>query len=146
VVTTSAAELVARFPAAARLVEEAGLRGTAVHPLLSDAVAAGTPRLLGFVAFDLDRDRTLDTVPLDFLATLALLCAQALDRVRLADTEHRARVRAEQLQTLTATLSAARTPADVARATLDAGSRAVGAPLGVFFRVEDGAAPATRWC
>jgi signal transduction histidine kinase len=65
-----------------------------------------------------------------FISALAGICAQALERARLVESERRARHRAERLQALTAALSAAITTEEVSRASLNEGMRALGAGAG----------------
>jgi PAS domain S-box-containing protein len=64
--------------------------------------------------------------------------AAEVERERLLGAETLARERIEQLQALTAALSAARTPQEVALATLRTGARAIGAHRGSVYRVIDG--------
>ncbi|NML17868.1 PAS domain S-box protein [Azohydromonas caseinilytica] len=65
--------------------------------------------------------------------------AAEMEREKLLAAETLARERIEQLQGLTATLSAARTPQQVAMATLQAGVRSIGASQGSVYRLIDGA-------
>jgi PAS domain S-box-containing protein len=88
--------------------------------------------------------RTLVEVVL--LLAIVLITAKRLravdaDRARGYLAEREARARAEQLQALSALLSAARTPRDVARLTLEAGSAAVGLRSGSVYVVTDGERP-----
>ncbi len=69
------------------------------------------------------------------------LRAAELEREELLAAETLARERIEQLQGLTATLSAARTPQQVAMATLQAGVRSIGASQGSVYRLVDGVRP-----
>ena len=86
-------------------------------------VRDGQGRLLGAVAVMLDVTEQR---------------AAEVERERLLAAETLARERIEQLQALTAALSAARTPQEVALATLRAGARAIGARRGSVYRVIDG--------
>jgi len=54
-----------------------------------------------------------------WLQAMVLQCGQALERSGLYDEEQRSRLRAERLQTMTAQLSNALTPRDVARVVVD---------------------------
>jgi PAS domain S-box-containing protein len=88
--------------------------------------------------------RTLVEVVL--LLGIVLITAKRLrfvdaDRARGYLAERESRARAEQLQELSARLSAARTPRDVARVTLEAGREALGLRLGSVFVVTDGEQP-----
>jgi PAS domain S-box-containing protein len=91
----SAADLVNRYPEAEPLVREAGLHGTVVCPLRRVGPGAEGRSHFGFVGFDFDRDRDSDEEEIRFLATLAKLCAQALDR---AAATAALKVRDEQLR------------------------------------------------
>jgi PAS domain S-box-containing protein len=75
------------------------------------------------------------------LITAKRLGAVDTDRARGYVAEREARARAEQLQELSALLSAARTPRDVARVTLEAGCAALGLRLGSVFVVTDSEQP-----
>ena len=59
-------------------------------------------------------------------------------RARASDAEREARVRASRLQALATALSAARTPVEVARATLDAGCDVLGVSSAAVYVVGDG--------
>lgn len=107
------------------------LRVVAVNAGLIDANTATTVRtlvevvlLLGIVLITAKRLRAVDAA-----------------RARGYLAEREARGRAEQLQELSALLSAARTPRDVARVTLEAGCSALGLRLGSVFVVTDGEQP-----
>jgi PAS domain S-box-containing protein len=112
-------------------------------------VAIGAARIAAVRAGLLDGDtatlfRTLVEVLL--LLVIVLVTARRLraldrERSRVLEAERVARDRAEQLQALAARLSAARTPAEVASATLEAGCRTVGLRQGSVFVVEDGERP-----
>ena len=92
-------------------MEATGFHGSANFPLVAGEDAA---RPIGVIAFDFDRDRELAPDEVHFLATLAGLCAQAMDRTLVYAAERRARVEAE----------AARASAEEARRGADAANRA----------------------
>jgi GAF domain-containing protein/anti-sigma regulatory factor (Ser/Thr protein kinase) len=84
------------------------------------------------LAFERPLDVTLEDR--EWLVALAAQCAQALDRSRVYDEERVSRRRSERLQTLTAALSGALTPDDVASVFLNEALPAVdadGAALGL---------------
>jgi PAS domain S-box-containing protein len=87
VLLASRAEILTRYPALRPLLESTPRCASAVFPLLPAEDAAA----IGFISFDFDRDRRLSSDEVDLLATLARLCAQALERARLYEAEQQAR-------------------------------------------------------
>ena len=102
-------ELARRYPAMRGLLDAGAYAGGAVYPLLTHGAAddapeghdadAGAPRgparVAGILGFDFDAERDLDDADARFLAALADLAGQALDRVRLFEAERAARAAAE---------------------------------------------------
>jgi len=107
-------ELAALFPTSARTFGD-GAQAIYALPLIVNDEPAG--------AFNLffDHEHEVDPAEAEFLATMAQLCGQALERALLADAESRARERAEEnaryatsLYSLGMRLASALTPLDVA--------------------------------
>src|SRR6185312_4466324 len=107
-------ELMALFPTSARTFGD-GAQAIYALPLIVNGEPAG--------AFNLFFDHPHEVTPPDaeFLATMAQLCGQALERALLAEAESRARERAEEtaryatsLYSLGMRLASALTPLDVA--------------------------------
>lgn len=112
-------------------IAEAGLQGAVCIPLVVGS------RVLGslLVCFR-SRDRLLaeDTA---LLQTLARIGAQALERSRLFDDEHRLRERSERIQRMTASLSGSLTQSDVAEVVVDALVQAAGAEGAALSVIEE---------
>lgn len=89
-----------------------------------------------FVAF-FDAQRTFGPDDRAFTEAIVTLCAQSLERARLLDETARARDVARRLQAVTAALSAAATPDDVAAAVVADGLHAIGAE-GVLVYLREG--------
>ncbi|HEU4564659.1 MAG TPA: GAF domain-containing protein [Gemmatimonadaceae bacterium] len=95
-------------------------------------------RVLAGLSFAFHEAQSFDEGTRTFLATLGEQCAQALERAWAFDAAQRARADAERaaertasLQTLTAALSGALTPKQVARVVVEQGAAALGARTGV---------------
>jgi GAF domain-containing protein len=97
------------------------LDGWAALPL------AGTSGVVGALLLGFDEGRALDEDDRAWLLAVAGQCAQAIERSRLYDVERATRRRIERLQQLTARLSTALTPSEVASAVLSAGRSALDA-------------------
>jgi GAF domain-containing protein/anti-sigma regulatory factor (Ser/Thr protein kinase) len=90
-----------------------------------------------FVAF-FDEPQEFDAEARSFVETIVGLCAQALERADLLAIAELARDRARRLQALTAALSVAATPTEVAEAVVGTGPRATGAEaVLVYVRSDD---------
>ena len=92
------AEMAARYPALRAFIEATpSYAGSAAFPLVAGAAegAAADAPVLGLAGFDFDAERDLAADDLRFLAALAQLCAQALERARLYEAEGAARRAAE---------------------------------------------------
>lgn len=115
------AELRAAFPGFGAIAPYAGEIGAlAALPLRARG------EVLGALGFAFGAARTFEADDRDLLSSVADQCAQALDRARLLDAERDARAgerraaeRLERLQEITAALSAARTPAEVAATMIE---------------------------
>ncbi|HEX2571366.1 MAG TPA: GAF domain-containing protein, partial [Polyangia bacterium] len=91
-------------------------------------------RVLGTLALTFHRPQSFALEEREFFMTLGRLCAQALDRARLYEEERSARhqlaaaaTRLARLQRLTASLSEALTPLDIARVVVEEASALLGA-------------------
>lgn len=91
-------------------------------------------RVLGTLALTFRRPQSFTLEEREFFLTLGRLCAQALDRARLYEEERAARhqlaaaaTRLTRLQRLTASLSEALTPLDIARVVVEEASTLLGA-------------------
>ena len=85
----SRADFEARYPALVTLVQDRGIEGSIVLPLVSAGSA------LGACGFDFPSPRQIASEERDLLLSLAGQCAQALDRANLFEKEHEARRAAE---------------------------------------------------
>jgi K+-sensing histidine kinase KdpD len=133
VIVATPEEMLARWPNLRGAQAATGDATTAAVPLLADGRVVG----VFYVAFR--RVRVFSAEDRAFLTTLAQQCTQALERARLYDAEQAARAVAEraaaralQLQQVTAALSQALTPAQVAEVIIRQGLEAVGAYAGVL--------------
>ena len=96
----TAEALVARFPSLGETARRMAMDGTAMLPLLLDAADARAPdgrarTPLGTIALHFARPHAFGAEERSFLAAVARLCAQALDRARLYAEAERARAGAE---------------------------------------------------
>jgi GAF domain-containing protein len=107
------------YPLPRRATDRLG--GWAALPL------AGTSGVVGALVLGFDEGRALDEDDRAWLLAVAGQCAQAIERSRLYDVERTTRTRIERLQQLTARLSTALTPSEVASAVLSAGRSALNA-------------------
>ena len=128
VVLESPAEVDEAYPT---LLEKRG--HPAEYASVSLPIAAGGPPM-GAVGFGFRRTRVFDRDERAFLLALSRLCGQALDRA------NRARLydRTARLQAVTAQLTQAVTPADVARAVVDEGVAALRADAARMAIFDDG--------
>jgi PAS domain S-box-containing protein len=92
VVVATLAEMLDRFPVAARFPTLQGAEAAAALPLLVRG------RAIGGVGLRFPTERAFSEQDLAFLETLAGLCAHALDRARLFDAERAAREQAERAE------------------------------------------------
>ena len=136
----SSAEVVTRYPTLREANARAVARSWAALPLLSGGSA------IGGLAFGFAQRRSFSDEERSFVTTLAQQCALALERAHLIASERAARADAERavertsrLQTVTATLAAAVTMNDVARAVIQYGLSALDAIGGVVCRLNDDA-------
>lgn len=133
----SRAEMLARFPTqAAATSTQTG--GTAAIPLVVG------DRVLGGLSLSLSVDRSFSPEERVFLEALAGQCAQALERSRLYEVEQQIRQAAEQaaarterLQAVTAALSEALTPEQVAAVVVDQGLSALDAKASIVVLLSD---------
>ena len=88
-------------------------------------------RTLGALWIAFRTPRSFDQAERSLAATIARQCAVALERARLFDREHASGARVRRLQAVTAALSQAATPREVAVTCLDQAAAAVGAHGGV---------------
>jgi serine phosphatase RsbU (regulator of sigma subunit)/anti-sigma regulatory factor (Ser/Thr protein kinase) len=93
--------------------------GWVTIPLVTRAGARGALHL------SLRTPRRLEAAEREWLQAMVSQCGQALERSGLFEQERRSRLRAERLQAMTALLSNALTPADVANVVADEVSTAV---------------------
>lgn len=93
-------------------------------------IHAGRP--LGALALGFDRVREFSKEERALIGAVAQQCAQALERARLFEAEHRARGAAERLQSLTAALSETMTLARVGEVVMQQGVTSLGAYAGVL--------------
>src|SRR5262249_43393009 len=126
----TSASLAQRYPFTEEAVQRNGARSSYCFPLR----AAG--RVLGAVYISFFRPRVLDRDALALARAIFRQCALALDRAQLFEDELVSRQRTEQLQSLTAALSGALTPDEVATVFLDE-VRAALAADGAAFAVVD---------
>ncbi len=106
-------------------------RSLAVFPVVSQG------RVLGALGFGFRSERRFAPADREFMAALADLCGQAYERALLFDAERGARAaaeaaqeRANRLQTMTAALSQALTPVQVAQVAIANAMAAIGADGG----------------
>jgi PAS domain S-box-containing protein len=125
---SSRREIEQAYPELARLSGLEGASSLACLPLGS----RGTPR--GAITFAFADERTSDPAERDFLLLVARYAGQAVERLRLLETERalyeaneQGRVRAELLYELAAAVIRARTVEEVFDAALDGIERALGA-------------------
>ena len=128
----------ARYPELATEMLAFGWRGFVAVPV----VAHG--RVLAGLSFGFRIPQLFDEGMRTFLATLGEQCAQALERAWAFESADEARAAAERaveriarLQELTAALSGALTPDQVARAVVEHGTAALGANAGVVVLLSD---------
>jgi signal transduction histidine kinase len=131
----------ARYPGVAEAMEQAGLPAYAVAPLEIEG------RALGAVGYNFRQPRQFTADDEAFVTAVARQAAQALERARLFAAEHEARAAAERsaaaarrLQRVTAALSEAVTPDDVAHVIVVNGAEALGASGGSLALLEPGGA------
>jgi serine phosphatase RsbU (regulator of sigma subunit)/anti-sigma regulatory factor (Ser/Thr protein kinase) len=121
-------EEMSAFPA----VTEPRSAGWITLPLVTRTGARGALHV------SLREPRTLSQAEREWLQAMVALCAQALERSGIWAEEQRSRLRAELLQGMTALLSNALTPADVARVVVEQVSEAVDATAVVLAGVSEG--------
>jgi PAS domain S-box-containing protein len=135
-------ELAAAFPGFASVYPPAAAIGAvAALPLRARG------KVLGALGFAFEEARRFEPDERDLLSSVADQCGQALDRARLLDAERAARAEAQRvasrlarLQEITAALSAARTPEDIARTVTELVHPVVGAAVSAAYVLEpDGA-------
>lgn len=142
VLVASRDEWDARYPHMAATQARSRTAAAAVIPL----VAAG--KILGGLGLSFDAPRTFDADDRAFMLAMREQCIQALERSHLYEAEQRARAAAERaaartarLQSVTAALSEALTPAQVAAVIIEQGVSALDAVGGsVVLPTEDGTA------
>ncbi len=129
-------EAQARYPRLLSPRGDDGFSAWAVVPLVV------RERPVGALQFCFDAPRRFREAERQFALALAAECAQALERARLHEAEISARRAAEsaaarlaRLQAVTAALSGAVTPAQVARVVLEQGQIALAARAGVVVRL-----------
>ncbi len=113
-------------------LSEARSAGWITLPLMTRSGARGALHV------SLRNPRVMSEAEREWLQTMVSQCGQALERSGSFAEEQRTRMRAERLQGMTALLSNALTPADVARVVVDEVSDAVEATSVVLATVEDG--------
>jgi signal transduction histidine kinase len=130
-------------------LREANARALAGAWVALPLLSSGVP--IGGLAFGFATARAFPPEERAFAVTLAQQCALALERARLIASDRAARAEAERaadrtsrLQTVTATLSAAVTTEDVARAVIRYGLAAAGAVGGVLCLLNDDATAIDR--
>ena len=94
-------------------------------------------RAVGGVSLVFPYSRTFDDDERMFLTVLAHHAAQALERATLFEREKKAQERLERLQQLTAALSSAVTPEEVARLAVQVGTEALGVPTGAAWVTDE---------
>ncbi len=131
VITESAELLSARWPHLVAAQRRSGDMASIAAPLLLEE------RVLGVLYFAFRREHQFCAEERNVVTTLARQCAQALERAQLYVAEREARVKAERtalrtsaLQQITAALSSALTPAQVADVVVRQGITAMGAYAG----------------
>jgi serine phosphatase RsbU (regulator of sigma subunit)/anti-sigma regulatory factor (Ser/Thr protein kinase) len=97
----------------------------------------------GALHVSLREPRQLSSGEQDWLLAMVAQCAQALERSGIYAEEQRSRLRAERLQRMTALLSNALTPADVAQVVVDQVGEAIEATAVVLAGVSEGAISST---
>ncbi|HSU14017.1 GAF domain-containing protein [Longimicrobium sp.] len=129
------------YPIAAELMQRSGLHAYAVAPLEVEG------RALGALGFNFRDAREFTAEDEAFVTAIARQAAQALERARLFAAEHDARAAAERsaaaarrLQGVTAALSEAATPREVAEVIVVNGAEALGAAGGSLALLEPGTA------
>ena len=115
-----------RYPYAEEGVRRTGERTSCTFPLVASGRTLGAVYLSYFSPVVLDEETLTDA------RTIFRQCAQALDRSRSYEEERVSRSRSEQLQDLTAALSGALTPEEVANVFLDEAAAALGATAAAF--------------
>jgi serine phosphatase RsbU (regulator of sigma subunit)/anti-sigma regulatory factor (Ser/Thr protein kinase) len=113
-------------------VEEARSAGWVTLPFVTRSGAHGVLHL------SLRKPREFSALEREWLLSMVSQCAQALERSGVYAQEQRSRLRAERLQGMTALLSNALTPEDVARVVVDEVSEAVEATNVVLTSVVGG--------
>ncbi|HXU00579.1 MAG TPA: GAF domain-containing protein [Polyangia bacterium] len=94
-------------------------------------------RAIGGVSLVFPYARTFDDDERMFLTVLAHHAAQALERATLFEREKRAQERLEHLKQLTAALSSAVTPEEVAGLAIQAGTQALGVARGAVWAADE---------
>jgi serine phosphatase RsbU (regulator of sigma subunit)/anti-sigma regulatory factor (Ser/Thr protein kinase) len=113
-------------------LREARSAGWVTVPLETSRGARGALHL------SLRRPRDLGQGEREWLQAMVLQCGQALERSDFYEEEQRSRLRAERLQRMTALLSNALTPTDVAKVVVDEVASAVDASAVVLAAVHEG--------
>jgi PAS domain S-box-containing protein len=126
-------EWMARYPATASAGEAVPFQSAAAVPLVAHEA------VLGVLALSFSEARRFSGEERDFLSALAVHCAQALERTQLYEAERDARLAAEQaarrtagLQSVTAGLSRALSPDEVAGVVIAQGVDLLGAQAGLL--------------
>jgi PAS domain S-box-containing protein len=134
---SSPGELAERYP---EVEPDPRSRAWAAIPLLQNDL------VIGAMGLSFEAEHEFDPADREMMSVLASQCAQAIERARLYQAEHQARQAAERisyrtsrLQAVTAALSGATTPAEVAKVVVEEGTAALGANSGLlFFMTDDG--------
>jgi PAS domain S-box-containing protein len=117
----------------------------ALHGALAVIPLRSASGLLGVIALSFSDERRFTHEERELLVTLTALCAQALERAQLYKAEQDARElvekaaeRTSRLQSITAGLSSATTPGEVAAVIIEQALVALGAAAGIVALVADG--------
>lgn len=134
---SSAEELLAAFPDSD---SDEGSKAWASIPLIQNDL------VIGAMGLSFAEEHEFDAADREMMNVLGSQCAQAFERARLYQAEHQARQAAEKLsyrsarlQAVTAALSGATTPGEVAHVVVEEGTAALGASRGLLiFLARDG--------
>lgn len=126
------AELDRRFPASAQAVRDLGGRALSAVPLRDRG-----GRIMGALSFLYADERTFRDSERLLVTSLADRAAAALERVRLADADRRARRRAERLEHLAAGLAGAATVGEIAAIAAEGIAGVLDAAYGVCGTFDD---------
>jgi signal transduction histidine kinase/PAS domain-containing protein len=106
---SSLADARARYPEAARFLEQVGIETAVVLPIVTEGRVRASITLAWMKARDLPRDDR------DFMELFAAQCGEALSRSLAFEAEQAARGRTERLQRITSALADAKSEEEVAR-------------------------------